>query len=197
MADDALHNAELYLQPILKREDFIPAKRASVVDRLFESSDETSKAGQTRQEIVVDRGLALLESIHHAIRDDPASAATVLNTSSSRRLIDALLDLISLEGIYPQLLPGVGCPIERRVRSVLQGSITITDTKAITELDSRKLSHIAQHLYDLVISQGGVASAIQQRTLVDVIAAMAQLVHSPDHSCTSQWSDKLSRLIDR
>lgn len=189
--------AERYLQPVFKRENFIPAKGASVIDKLFESSGQKLEPGQTRQEVVVDKGLSLLELIHHAISSDPGSATNVLNTSSSRRLIDALLDLISLEGIYPCLLSGVGSPIERRVRSVLQGGVTITDSKTAPDLDSKNLARITQRIYDLVICGRGVAIAIQQRTLVDVIAAMGQLVYSPNNSCSGQWSSQLSQLIDR
>lgn len=113
---------------------------------------------------------------------DPTAVKETLYDSRSRRTIDGLLDLISLEGIYPNLSPGVGVPIERRVRSVLQGGTT---TKAFENeqkpgLDRPFLREIVTQLMKIARSSGkGLSVVLQERTLVDLIAALGQLALYP------------------
>ena len=141
-------------------------------------SEEDSRAWVIRQ------ALALLSSIHTALRasSDPNCIKELLYNSKSRRIIDALLDLISLEGIYPNLLPGVGVPIERRVKSVLQGGVTLrsADVKSSSAGSESLLSEIIGQLKSIALDSGqGLCSILLDRTLVDLIAAMGQLVFSP------------------
>lgn len=128
----------------------------------------------------------MLSELHQALCNDSDASMVqdVLFTSSSRRVIDGLLDLISLEGIYPNLLPGVGVPIERRLKSVLQGG-TITQLPKgppSSQYDENLLPEIAPQLSAIGMSSGGgLCGALQERTLVDLIAAKAQLAFSPNH----------------
>lgn len=125
----------------------------------------------------------------------------VLFSLPSRRLIDGLLDLISLEGIYPSLLPGVGVPIERRIKSVLQGG-TVTylpEGARSPQNDEDLLLEIGSRLSDIGMSSGdGLCSALQARTLVDLVAAKAQLAFAPKNDTSGgRHALTLEALLDR
>lgn len=134
--------------------------------------------------MVIRRALALWLDIHRALLSDPntSNISKVLQSSSGRRTVDGLLDLISLEGIYPSLSPGVGIPIERRVRSILQGGVV---TQLVTEAQGGGdlLVEVIDGLYPVVKEGGsGLGLALRERTLVDVIAGVGQLAFDPSES---------------
>lgn len=115
---------------------------------------------------------------------DPTKTRDVLYTSSVRRSIDGLLDLISLEGVYPSLLQGVGVPIERRVKSILQnGVVTRPGNPGIrSEPDDGLLLDIVNQMSHVATSGGnGLCAALRERTLVDLVAAMIQISFAPSN----------------
>lgn len=152
---------------------------------------------------VVRRALQLLSELHQNLSNDPNNRTRqeVLFTSHNRRLVDGLLDLISLEGIYPNLLPGVGVPIERRLKSVLQGG-TVTQLPQSAEpshKDDYLLLEISTQLSKIAMSSGeGLCGALQERILVDLIAAKVQLTFSSrDDASISKHDLTLKVLLDR
>lgn len=149
------------------------------------------------------RSLQLLLELHQNLSNDLDHKVRqeVLFTLHSRRLVDGLLDLISLEGIYPNLLPGVGVPIERRLKSVLQGG-TVTqlpESAQSSHKDEDLLLEITIQLSKIAMSSGeGLYEALQERILVDLIAAKAQLVFfSRDDASRSKHALTLTVLLDR
>ena len=159
--------------------------------------------GQNPRSAVVRRALQLLSELHQSLCNDPDARKVqeVLFTSASRRLVDGLLDLVSLEGIYPNLLPGVGVPIERRLKSVLQGG-TVTQLPGGTqspEHDDDLLLEIVRKLSEIGMSSGeGLCRVLQERTLVDLIAAKAQLAFSPKYNTADRrHAVALQALLDR
>ena len=197
MATIALIEAENFLRPVIKREEFTPARGASIVDRIFGELSLEVSSDKTKADVVVWQGLSLLESIHQTILADENQTEKIFGTPALRRTIDALLDLVSLEGVYPRLSPGVGAPIERRVRSVLQGGTSIAEIKDQNEPDSAGLDVIAERLYIILLTRRGIAMAIEQRTLVDVLAGIAQLAYGPKALQQEVWSKKLDHLVNR
>lgn len=152
---------------------------------------------------VVRRALQLLSELHQILSNDPDNRLRqgVLFTSQSRRLVDGLLDLISLEGIYPNLLPGVGVPIERRLKSVLQGG-TVTQLPQSAQpshKDEDLLLEISTQLSKIAISSDeGLCGALQERILVDLIATKVQLTFSSrDDASKSKHDLTLKVLLDR
>ena len=114
-----------------------------------------------------------------------------------------LLDLISLEGIYPSLSPGVGIPIERRVKSVLQNGV-ITRPSPSSDGPERQgqslLVEICLALDNILEDGDGLASIIQERTLVDLIAGFGELAFSPlieNKSSKNTHSCMLKTSVDR
>jgi hypothetical protein len=151
---------------------------------------------------VVKTALDLLSRLHQAL-DENADAdlvGSILQTSTSRRAVDGLLDLISLEGIYPNLLPGVGVPIERRLRTVLQGVTATKRAEGFEEVlyDESLLLQVFECLSKIGMSSGkGLYRALQERTLVDVIVAGAQLIYAPNYAAPDgRQVYTLSALLD-
>ena len=200
MAEEQLAAAATFLSPVLGRGTPLYRKRAkskvncriapggpngacSIIDSICGGIAVPSD-GDTARKTVIRRALALWLDIHHALLSDPdtSSASKMMYSSSSRRVVDGLLDLISLEGIYPCLSPGVGIPIERRVRSVLQGGVV---PQPVTEAqgDEELLTAIVNDLYPVVKDGGnGLGLALRERTLVDVIAGAGQLAFDPSEA---------------
>lgn len=124
-------------------------------------------------------------------------------STDHQKIVDGLLDLISLEGIYPLLSPGVGIPIERRVKSVLQGGL-VTRPSPAADTVSRQggrvlLSQICRQLYRILNSHGtGLGPSVQERTLVDVIAGWGELAWAPgcQHEHAKDNGRMLQSLLD-
>ena len=149
---------------------------------------------------IIFKALALLLDIHYRLEEaeDAALKDEVLYNSANRRIVDALLDLISLEGIYPNLLPGVGVPIQRRVKSVLRNGTVSRGADINGELDQDRglLVNIAVELDRLALSNGkGLYNAFIERTLVDLIAARGQLAYGSDINFPDQFHITALQLV--
>ena len=129
---------------------------------------------------MVRRALSLLGDI---ARTEPASSSPVLE-ASSRRVIDGLQDLVALEGIYPFLLPGVGIPLEQRIKSLLPASVTATPAEdAVSSISENELlQDSVDALYEIVMKGPYyLQTIIRSRSLVDVIAGCGQLAFRPEN----------------
>lgn len=149
---------------------------------------------------VISKALSILLKIHHALSQEYVSSMSldVLQDLKSRRVIDGLLDLVSLEGIYPSLSLGVGIPIERRVKSVLQGGI-VTRTSSAEESqrpkDKELLIKIIANLNQIAESRVvGLGSALRERTLVDLVAGLGELAYNPSYAHEDSSAEHASRL---
>ena len=111
------------------------ARASSMIDLLLDGCPPAGPEPSSPLRRVIARALWLLQAIHHGLPRHSErtvsegglkkTAADYLYEPNNRRLVFGLLDLISLEGVYPQLSTGVGVPIERRLKSVLPpGAIT-------------------------------------------------------------------------
>ena len=185
-------------------ESIIKAKGESILNILdrFEGKDQ-DQISNTRNR-VISKAISLLLNIHHALCQRPISSPSsdVLRDAKSRRIVDGLLDLISLEGIYPSLSPDVGIPIERRVRSVLKGGI-VTRISAEDDQESKDrtlLIKITENLKQIATSKGnGLKPALQDSTLVDLIAGLGELAYNPTNANEESHStngDTLKDLLD-
>lgn len=145
----------------------------------------------------------LLAEIHRATKNDDSAASNLANDLSKCKTVDGLLDLISLEGIYPCLSAGIGIPIERRVASVLRNGVVTRSSSSGDGPQSQGQSLLAKTclaLDEILKDVIGLASHIQERTLVDLIAGYGQLAYSPSAESSSSrniYSNTLNRLLDR
>ena len=133
---------------------------------------------------VVDKALCLLEDIDHATSGIKFESGVLYDTYQ-RRLVDALLDLILLEGIYPHLTPGVGVPIEQRVRSLLHTGFVASPQKAVPLIPGNLVSTV-RRLSELAIDGSkSMSSEVLDRNLVDLVAVEAQLGFAPGNRGTN------------
>jgi hypothetical protein len=133
----------------------------------------------------------LLTAIHDGyatpVENEAASVSTddlrpqdaALEDAKRRRVLHALLDLISLEGIYPSLSTGVGIPLEKRVISILPTGVIARQAPAPVRdnpKDEALLHHILSPLLDILFDhRQGIQSIIRGRILSDIISASADL----------------------
>ncbi|KAL8722937.1 MAG: hypothetical protein Q9181_007390, partial [Wetmoreana brouardii] len=170
--DAALDEADRFLAPVLNRY----------------KTDVTSTAPddglhvKLRQK-VIEKALDLIDSVHNAfcITDSSLGQSEPLTSQRNQKILDALIDLVVIEGIYPSLAPDVGVPMERRVKSALKGDLVtkpLSQNRSGQLEDEELLVTIVRRLYALVLSQKGLASSIQDRVSVDLIAAASQVAFS-------------------
>ena len=152
--------------------------------------------------VVVDRALWHLINIQDAFLafSDSAKSHELLSRSDYKRVIDGLLDLISLEGIYPNLLPGVGVPIEHRVKSILQGGVVsrTAHENELIRIDVDFLGHISSQLRRIGLgARKGIWPLYAERTLVDEVALEFQLAYSPRSENVEEQQSRLRELVDQ
>ncbi|KAL8709221.1 MAG: hypothetical protein Q9220_005963 [cf. Caloplaca sp. 1 TL-2023] len=183
------------------------APNESMVDILLSngSSDPlgTANRGLKSRQAVLVRALDLLHWIH----DDDQELSGALDElepsfeKRQQRIVDSLLDFIVIEGIYPSLSPGVGVPIQNRLKSALAGNLI---TRPANEYhgpgtDAEELLIvILDRLLPLAHQKEGIALSIRERIFVDLIAATGELSFCPTigEQSHEKYSQSLRRLID-
>ena len=98
------------------------------------------------------------------------------------------------------MIPGVGIPIERRVRSVLRGGLetrTAAPGEKVGDHDQDLLIEVVDRLGEVAQSVGkGLYSVLQERTLVDLIAALGQLAYASSNCDNELYKSALKSLMD-
>lgn len=163
----------------------VKGKGQSVIECLDQGdSTATADANSGLRHLIIEKALRLLLEIHEELTQNGTSfgAPDRLHNTQHQRIVDGLLDLLSLEGIYPLLSPGVGIPIEKRVKSVLHGGLVTrpSPTDVVSRQGGRALlSQICRQLCRIFNSNGtGLGPSVQERTLVDVIAGWGELAYA-------------------
>ncbi|KAI4128613.1 MAG: hypothetical protein LQ338_002648 [Usnochroma carphineum] len=142
--DAAIHEAESFVAPVLKRDKRNQGK--SIIEVLSREDNSTTqdandeKCVQQRRGII-DKALRTIQDLHASCGDSSNDLDQPDASASQRRqkVVDALLDLLVLEGIYPSLSPGVGVPVERRLKSALKAS-QLLDLLDDPGLDNKRIA---------------------------------------------------------
>ncbi|KAI4197983.1 MAG: hypothetical protein LQ350_005568 [Teloschistes chrysophthalmus] len=211
--ESALDEADKFLSPILKKANY-SGQGKSIIQLLSStlhvpppSSDSTDDWYQ--REVVIEKALDLLGYIYQACRSINVDVDQVdlVATPKNQKTIGALIDLIVIEGIYPGLTPGVGVPMERRLKSALKRDFVMTQ-KTENQCDrashDRLLDMIVSRMYTMAVSQSGLAPSIQERAYVDLIAAAKALALAsklltsvPSHLTLDEYfTDLAPQLLD-
>ncbi|KAI9774319.1 MAG: hypothetical protein M1840_004213 [Geoglossum simile] len=205
----AIATATSFLGPVLSRESISKAGGQSVIDRLFQSLPGKADAILPRI-VVLRKALDLLLAIHRSLVSEQSSlpgdkairTPQILYEPKARRTIYGLFDLISLEGIYPSLSPGVGVPLERRVKSVLPAGVIArrAPPSSSEDRDLGLLQEIADRLLGVDSNARiGISPICRERVLVDLIAACGELAFCPDvrgEHIRSRYTDLFKTLVD-
>ncbi|KAL9033458.1 MAG: hypothetical protein Q9180_005935, partial [Flavoplaca navasiana] len=151
-----------------------------------ESFSEPSSDGpeqfEDRRQAIIKKALGLLSALHKDYCQGLRYPDYRPTTSRAQKLTDALLDLIVIEGIYPCLETGVGVPMERRLKPVLKGDFVarpLGQRREVQLHDQQLMRAIIDCLYPILMSREGLASNVEARMLVDMIAAVGQAAFSP------------------
>ncbi|GFF42051.1 transport and Golgi organization 6 homolog [Aspergillus udagawae] len=114
-----------------------------------------------------------------------------------------MLDLISLEGVYPSLSSGVGIPLQQRVISVLPAGVIAQQQDKIAHDKPQHmllLERIMDILSDILLDgRPSIQPVIRGRILSDLVSAAADLAYNPSipHLNTKgKYREIFSRLID-
>ena len=120
-----------------------------------------------------------------------------------RRMLHALLDLISLEGIYPSLSSGVGIPLQQRVISVLPAGVIAKQAQAAASSaphDEPLLRRIIDVLVDVLFDpRPSLQPIIRGRILSDIISGTSDLACNPNIATSSDrntYQQTLAKIID-
>ncbi|KAJ9291342.1 hypothetical protein DTO021C3_1142 [Paecilomyces variotii] len=184
---EAFESANAFLSPVLNREEIQKSRGDSLV-QILSVKLSVAPEEENQRKAVINEALSLLGQIHRAfatpIADDEPETSTetedvALEDAKRRRLLHALLDLISLEGVYPSLSGGVGIPLEKRVISVLPAGVIAKQTEIPADSkprDEALLCQILKVLRDLLFDERpSIQPIIRGRILSDIISGSADL----------------------
>ncbi|KAE8377031.1 hypothetical protein BDV26DRAFT_293587 [Aspergillus bertholletiae] len=210
---EAFDAAASFLNPVLQKEELQKSRGSSLLKIL--SGDSINKAldENIARATVIGNALEILTRIHSAFVS-PVKVAEIAQTSGEsedpaledakrRRLLHALLDLISLEGIYPSLSPGAGIPLQQRVISVLPAGVIAhqpqrpADNKPQNEV---LLEHIMFILSDILCDERpSIQPVIRGRILSDIISAASDLTSNAKHLSQDKkqrYRDMLVKVVE-
>lgn len=140
--------------------------------------------------VVIGKALEILSRIHEAftspVNDDEElqqahcqAEDAALEDAKRRRMLHALLDLISLEGIYPSLSSGVGIPLQQRVISVLPAGVIARQSQTpLSEksCDEPLLDCVLLTLSTIILDpRSSIQPVIRGRILSDIISGALDL----------------------
>lgn len=153
--------------------------------------------------VVIEKALDILSTIHAAFTA-PASSQEQdtnpghgsedpsLEDAKRRRILHALLDLISLEGIYPSLSSGVGIPLQQRVISVLPAGVIAKQSDlhpSDKPHDEALLDHILSGLSAILLDpRPSIQPVIRGRILSDIISGALDLSINSKSTSTERKS---------
>lgn len=157
---------------------------------LNKSSPEPVSDGGPVRTVVIGKALEILSRIHEAFTSPVngkeefphahyQAGDAALEDTKRRRMLHALLDLISLEGIYPSLSSGVGIPLQQRVISVLPAGVIAKQSQALSSgkpCDEPLLDRVLLTLSGIVLDpRPSIQPVILGRILSDIISAALDL----------------------
>lgn len=126
-----------------------------------------------------------------------------LEDAKRRQMVHALLDLISLEGIYPSLSSGVGIPLQQRVISVLPAGVIAKQTSVPASSiphDEPLLNQIMKILLSITLDdKDSIQPIIRGRILSDIISGSADLAFNPNivaSEAKTSYRQTFHRIID-
>jgi hypothetical protein len=229
---DAFNAASGFLNPVLDRGMQIPhfpycrykvnndvdeiqrSQGQSLVEILSRFLNLPSASDETARTAVVSKALDILSAIHNAFvtpltHQDLVQEPQVkvenpaLEDAKRRQMIHALLDLISLEGIYPSLSSGIGIPLQQRVISVLPAGVIAKQTSVPASSvphDEALLNRIMKVLLGITLDdKDSIQPIIRGRILSDIISGTADLAFNPNVVASKSkvyYQEALRKVID-
>ena len=165
-----------------------------MIQILSQTSGYDGNDDEAKRPAVIDKALDILIGIHKSftppgsreVAQQPYSevADSPMEDAKRRRMLHALLDLISLEGIYPSLSAGVGIPLQQRVISVLPAGIIAKKAQVITSSVPHNEPLLRRIIGVLLVilsnPRPSIQPLIRSRILSDVISGISDLAFNPN-----------------
>ncbi|CAG7951959.1 unnamed protein product [Penicillium olsonii] len=191
---DAFSTANDFLKPVLDRDEIKKAPGTGLIQILSQTSGYDGNDDEAKRPAVIDKALDILIGIHKSftppgsreVAQQPYSevADSPMEDAKRRRMLHALLDLISLEGIYPSLSAGVGIPLQQRVISVLPAGIIAKKAQVITSSVPHNEPLLRRIIGVLLVilsnPRPSIQPLIRSRILSDVISGISDLAFNPN-----------------
>ncbi|KAE8409886.1 hypothetical protein BDV37DRAFT_277537 [Aspergillus pseudonomiae] len=210
---DAFNAAGNFLNPVLQKEELQKSRGSSLLKILSEDSTDEALDEKSTRATVIGRALDILTRIHIAFvapvqdaehpQPSGESEDAALEDAKRRRLLHALLDLISLEGIYPSLSSGAGIPLQQRVISVLPAGVIAHQPQKPTNNKLQNevlLEHIMSVLSDIICDErSSIQPVIRGRILSDIISAASDLASNAEHLSQDKqqrYRDVLVKVVE-
>ncbi|KAK9487434.1 hypothetical protein V1527DRAFT_460553 [Lipomyces starkeyi] len=141
--------------------------------------------------------ICLLKRVDEASKDDQKNNPELYSIAlGDMKTINALLDFIVIECVYPCLTPGVGIPLENRRKDGNWRQKELTTNRRVDIL-----SHVVDTLVDIVESEDDIADLIMGgQYCTDIISGLAELGFNPISSTNElakyrkMFTDFLNRL---
>ncbi|KAJ5953259.1 hypothetical protein N7454_000155 [Penicillium verhagenii] len=184
----------------------------SLLETLNQTEDLVPGGAERTRTSVITKALQILSRIHNAFVTPDVEQSQFLATEGEdealedakrRRMLHALLDLISLEGIYPSLSSGVGIPLQQRVISVLPAGVIATQAPIPTSSSPRNVSLLRKVMETLLTiimdTRSSMQPIIRGRILSDLISGTADLAFNPNCSDSEErnhFQTQFTRIID-
>lgn len=182
----------------------------SLVEILSRDSPASTAGGEAQIRLsVIEQALQCLQDIHEAYASPVNSENLILQApedaredAKRRRALNTLLDLISIEGVYPCLSTGVGIPLEKRVLTTLPAGVITRQVQEAAEDKSRNealLRRILSTLINIVLDEReGIQMIVQGRILSDIISGTAELAfntHIASEEEKKGFQEKFDKII--
>ncbi|KAF3915215.1 hypothetical protein ABW20_dc0108156 [Dactylellina cionopaga] len=128
----------------------------------------------------------------------PKKSPDALYAPRDQRIILGLADLILLEGIYPNVTPGILLPLDRRTKS--SGYFSQVQAAASSQDGSRRDVALLGAIVDtvgpiLAASSNEVSDAVRERLQMDFIACVGELGFHPDTG-SADWQSRFFVTLD-
>ncbi|KAL4882603.1 hypothetical protein BJY04DRAFT_37460 [Aspergillus karnatakaensis] len=209
---EAFAAANEFLSPVLQRDELQKSRGKSLIALLSQESSEPSE-GISGRAAVIGKALDLLSQIHVAFVNPVIVAPQRslcgenqkdpnLEDAKRRRILHALLDLVSLEGIYPSLSSGVGIPLQQRVITVLPAGVIAQQATPMSKQPQNEalLRCILVGVSDIIFdTRPSIQPVITGRILSDIISASSDLGYNPNiltHDGQSRYRQILTKVIE-
>ncbi|KAJ5097979.1 hypothetical protein N7532_004980 [Penicillium argentinense] len=211
---EAFDAAREFLNPVLDRDEIQKFPGQSLLGILSSRLPCSPTDESAARRAVVGQALDILDRVHtgfvtpvqdqHVAANDAAAGEdTALEDAKRRRLLHALLDLISLEGIYPSLSSGVGIPLQQRIISVLPAGVIAKQTTFLPSSkphDETLLCVIMKALLNIMLeTTPSIQPVIRGRILSDIVSGTADLAFNPNISNLperSLYANGFARIIE-
>ena len=172
----------------------------TLADQIYGAQVSLSEKKNARQN-VLRQTCSHLEAIHKAIIRETSSKdpdqQDVTFDSSLYSAVMALVDLLTLEGIYPSLPQGAVSPAERRKKSLLY---TKVPPQAPLSENLQFSNYILLHAFIPILldEQQGVQPFLRERIISDIVIGNANLAFMPDSRIDERtyFAESLHRILD-